>query len=176
MTRDFETAGQRAARECREAVEVYIQTTVAETPQADLLLHTIVADGRQTHRDEFTRAFRAHFHHDVNRCTYVADTVYRLFAWVVKQRFTEEIRRGQTAQQLAGRALESVVIEDPVTEADIIRSLEVDSSSSDDGRRLVYGRDMWPEKALEIMKDDALRKVGETSVPPDVVTPPKDAA
>lgn len=160
----FLTHSEQQAMLRREAITVYMHEVCAETPEADNLLHEIVAGGQERHRFEFLAGFQGH---KVN--SHIADLIFRFFVWKVRERFRQEIEANRlnpmlaakNAQQLAGYALEHTVVEAPLTEAEIIQSLEIDSASSDDGRRMLYGRDGHAEKALEVLKDQALRELGE---------------
>lgn len=169
---DFQTRGQQNGRAFYESLYAYQDDVIADTPEARLTLDLIVGGGKAMHRAEFTKAFRG-FNLPSNQMDWFANRTYDLFCMVVRARARQEYGLIGEAQQLATQALDHTVLESPPTETEqqieLVQSLEVDSASSDDGRRLLYGRDMWPEKALDEMKDEALRKLGVTAVAPDVI-------
>jgi hypothetical protein len=114
----------------------------------DLALYTVVSEGAASWRIAFTREMRGA---GLLISDDICNQMFEVFCAEVRRRHQAD----QTAQQIAAALREHIAPEPPpLTEAEIIDSLEVDSASSDDGRRYLYG-DYSPEHELEKLKDEA---------------------
>lgn len=158
----------------RRATSQWVRRIMLQIATHDHLLHQVVADGPMLWRVTFLRECQpAGLFVDEA----IADHLYEFFCGQVRRRFQEEIGAhppGWTPQGIATRFLDHTPPPaKPPTTREIIDSLEVDSASSDDGRRQNYGRDGSPQRVLEILKDEmrqALTTEGE--LPADFASRP----
>lgn len=130
-----------AADQARELLRFYITETMHSVAGNPALLARVVADGPSSWRNTFSRAFRGLPVDDA-----VADSLFGFFA----QQFIRQYA-GQTPSQV----LDSYAPPAPPSEHEINDGWEVDSSSSEDGKRHFYGKDSSPQQYLEKLKQGA---------------------
>jgi hypothetical protein len=116
------------------------------TTYADgVMLSEVVAGGPSHWRKIFGRAFRAGRSLPVHELDKLADMLFLLFSRVHVWRF------GSTSP---GAILDAVEETTPPTEKEIAAAWEIDSGSSEDGRRYFYGPDGSPEDMLRQLRDE----------------------
>lgn len=139
----------------RRQTSYWVRKLMMNIASDDHLLHQVVADGPVLWRISFLKETQPA---GLLVDEAVADLLYEFFCGQVRKRFREEIGQappGWTPQGIATRFLDHTPPKPkPPTVREIIDSLEIDSASSDDGRREVYGRDGSPQRVLERLKDE----------------------
>lgn len=113
-----------------------IQSTMLEVSSNTPLLLEVVAAGPHTWRSEFFKAFGGLA---VNG--YIAD---RMFAF-----FCEQVQRRYGPGVLAGQVLDTLALPSKPSQREIDDAWEVESFSSEDGRRYFYGPDGHPEELIK---------------------------
>jgi len=70
--------------------------------------------------------------------------------------FCDQVRRKFGRERTAGQLLDSLVVHTPPTKKEIAESWKVESASSEEGRRHLYGRDGHPEELIKQLADQDL--------------------
>jgi hypothetical protein len=116
-----------------------IRSTMLDIGGNTPLLLSIVAGGPQQWRNTFLHECRGLAVDD-----HVADMVFRFFCERVREMY---------GGAPAGLVLDSLEVSSPPTQREIDDAWEVDSQSSEDGRRYFYGPDGHPEELIKRMRD-----------------------
>jgi hypothetical protein len=148
---NIHTPRQLSATERRKAeLRLAVTYLMEEIGGNEHLCNEMVAGGKTAWRVEMTQKFRQ-LGLMVNDD--ICDRVFGFFCHMVRKRYHAE-SSDLTPQKIAGIALDHTEQTSPLTDEQVIDSLEIDSSgTSDDARRLLYGRDNSAEREFEILKD-----------------------
>lgn len=128
------TASDKLKSDTNYALQQTMLTIASDTP----LLLSVVAGGPTNWRNVFLRNCRGLA---VNEA--VADSVFAFFCTQVEYRFG----RGVTA----GQVLDTLEVPSPLSQKEIDDAWEVESFSSEEGRRYFYGPDGHPEELVRRM-------------------------
>jgi hypothetical protein len=134
------------------ALKRFVHHTIDTYAGDEHKCNVVVAGGRVAWRFQMKREFKEKVFLDVPNelCDYVFDCL----ELAVRRRYGAFLA-DISAQKLAGKALDVTEQDTPLTDLEIIDSLELDSAgTSDDGRRALYGRDGAAEIEFEKAKDD----------------------
>jgi len=127
-----ETANDRRKAETRYVVT---ETMMSVASQAPLLLE-VVAAGPQHWRSTFLRTFPG-----VAIDASISDRIFAFFCQQVQLRYGHGVR--------ASQVLDTMVVPSTPTQREIDNAWEVESFSSEEGRRYFYGPDGHPEEIIK---------------------------
>jgi len=113
-----------------------IESTMSSVAGDEATLLAVVAGGEQEWRNRFLSLTRG-----LAIDAGVADSLFAFFCHQVKKRFGRELS--------AGKLLDSLEVISPPTPREIADAWEVESSSSEEGRRFFYGPDGHPEEIIK---------------------------
>lgn len=113
-----------------------IQATMLEVSSNAPLLLEVVAAGPHTWRSEFFKAFAG-----LAVDGYIADRMFAFFCQQVQLRYGQNV--------LAGQVLDTLQLPSKPSQREIDDAWEVESFSSEEGRRYFYGPDGHPEEIIK---------------------------
>lgn len=119
-------------------------------------------DAKRTWRIFMTRNFRK-LGLMVN--DYLCDRIYQWACDKLMQRYHLQFSQ-LTPHEAAKVALDHTEQRTPLTPLEIVDDLVLDSSSSDDGRRFIYGRDGSAERTFEQLKDELKTQIKQGGLLP----------
>lgn len=124
----------------RTTTDLITQWIDRHVHQRDLLLHTI-ADGKTAFRNKFFRELRG-----LPISDEMAERTWAFLAGL-KDRFYPEF-------ETAAKALDALEVREtrPPTEREIAEGWEVESASSEEGRRFLYGADGGPHQLVDQLR------------------------
>lgn len=117
----------------------------------DILLWEVVARDEFYFVTGFMKAMKdgGHKHHDRE----MAIMLFQSFDELVRQKWGEDYP-GKTAQEIARLLLEKVEIPSAPTQAEVDAGWEVESRSTEEGKRFFYGSDEHPEELIKKLIDE----------------------